>query len=337
MNVYEALPLDEMTTPGRWAECLRPAMRELESRLPGMLDAGAWIHRNVSVSDLERLEGPADPPKANDAWPLMYLVCRFRKVLLGVRLVERCRQDCWKAKTFDLEGTPCFCYAIDGKDPTANLGAILDDICEEAGKIQKRKKLLWRCRSGLVYMNKDGESLAECGLVREEAGGWAATERGEAFGLMTLFTAWQPPQVRWSPSTQKAWKRMRGGESETVPLQTRLDRLEQGLASSDAYAASSVMQLAELPLEAYFRCCPEVEPQDLCYLREALRLPDACRFRTAAAALCRRLREAEGTEEWPRLLALLALFVMPITEMSEGQKTAVLCRFIRRCVSHKEN
>ena len=112
----------------------------------------------------------------------MYLVCRFRKVLLGVRLVERCRQDCWKAKTFDLEGTPCFCYAIDGKDPTANLGAILDDICEEAGKIQKRKKLLWRCRSGLVYMNKDGESLAECGLVREEAGGWAATERGEASG-----------------------------------------------------------------------------------------------------------------------------------------------------------
>ena len=98
----------ELTRPGRWPKSLRPAMAGLEARLPGMMGVNIWLHRNVSVSDLELIGNPSVSPTADELWPLMYLVCRFRKALLGVQLVNRKEQDTWKVETLIMEGVPCF-------------------------------------------------------------------------------------------------------------------------------------------------------------------------------------------------------------------------------------
>ena len=314
----------ELTRPGRWPKSLRPAMAGLEARLPGMMGVNIWLHRNVSVSDLELIGNPSVSPTADELWPLMYLVCRFRKALLGVQLVNRKEQDTWKVETLIMEGVPCFSYAIDTENPAADLESILDDLNEEARKLQKRQKPLWQCRSNLVRMDKEGRILMERGLVEERAGSPIPTQRGEDCGLMTLFVKGRAPEVRCSPST---WRALIGGRTNPASLQARVERLRQGMASTDAYAAEAVLQLAEMPLEDYFRPFPEVSPQDLNHLRKALGLPDACRFRTAAAELCHRLSWEGDPGKRSRLHTLLALLAMPIAGSSDQENKIVLKNF----------
>ena len=330
MNLFNNQSWDDLTHPVRWDKGLRQAMGELEARLPGMLGAGIWLHRNVSRYDLEQIDEPGAHPPMGKEWPLMYLVCRYRKALLGFQLVkrERCNSGGMPWKTTDsvAKGILCFRYVIDAEEPDVDLDRIMKDICVEARKI---KKPLWRCSGNPVHFGKEGRCLTERGLVKEEAGVWLPTERGEDCGLMTLFTVKQDGkttrELRWSPST---WKALTGNEETgPIPFQMRVDRLERGLASCDAYAAEAVRHLAEMPLKEYFRSCPEVSLHDMYTLRMELGLWNTCLFRSAATALYRRLLQAESKAEKDKLMPLLKLLALPIAKLDETERRLVVKKF----------
>lgn len=327
MMIFPNQSWDEIARPARWDEAIRPAMAELESRLPSMLDVDIWLHRNVSRSDLVWIKTPQKQPAGGKSWPLMYLVGYYRKVLFGFQLVVRDGED-WKTADSVAEGLPCFRYSIGTKAASADLERIMKDICKEIQNVRKKQKLLWQCNSRPVHMNWERQRLLERGLIQKEAGSWFPTERGEDFGLITRLTTGKDGitkrELRWSSYTEKALTN--GKETGPIPLEVRFDRLEQGLSCRDADAAKMVRQLAEMPLEDYI-LCPDVSKNDLLKLQNALGLQSGCVFRTAAAALYSRLLQAESAEEKERLMPLVGLLALPITNMKQEDKTSVMRKF----------
>lgn len=331
MQLYQNQSWNEIAQPVRWKEAIRPAMAELEARLPGMLGADIWLHRNVSRSDLDRITGPQEYPAGGKCWPLMYLVCYYRKALFGVQLEVRDGVN-WKMETRIADGLSCFRYAIDAKRPSEDLERVLKDISEEAYKAKRKQKPLWQCSSRLIHMKWENERrrLLERGLVRLEEGVWHPTERGEDVGLITCLTVGKggvtKRELRWSLSTEKMVMGIK--ESGPISLQARFDQLEQGLSCRDSNAAKMVQQLAEMPLADYI-LGPDVNESDLIKLQNALGLQSGCVFRTAAAALYRRLHEARSAEEKESLMPLVGLLALPIANMKQENKASVMRKFRR--------
>lgn len=339
MNLFGNQSWNELARPTRWDERLRPAMGALESRLPGMLGAGFWLHRNVSSSDLERIKNPGSFPPTGNAWPVMYLVCWYRKVLIGFQLVNDDHNDyCdpdgtswryWKNTSSLAEGIPFFSYFIGADALDETLEQAMKDICLEARKSRKQRKPLWLCTGEPIHFDKGGESLAKQGLVKKEAGNWTSTERGEDCGLMTLFMVGRAGAVtrelRWSPATRKA--QLCRGDPGSISFQARVEQLQRGFASCDAYAAEAVRRLAEMPLEEYFQSCPEVNLHDMRNLQKMLNLQNKCQFRTAAAALYRRMLKAKNKMDQAGLMSMLKLFALPIAKWDESERSSVLENF----------
>lgn len=331
MKLFYRQSWDELSRPERWGEAVRPAMEELEARLPAMLDASAWLYRNVSWSDLARIGEPGTHPPAGSVWPLMYMVGRYKKALLGVCLIagKGCApgSKSWKNVFFAAKGLPCILYAVDPEVP-ASMEAVLKDICRENFKARRKTERTWECIAGPAHIRQEAARLAGRGLVKEENGVWLPTERGEDAGLITLFTAGTAGKtersIRWTPSTQKA---LSGGRAGPVPLQARIKRLELGLACQDAWAAETVQRLAEMPLADYFRGCPEVKGPDLARLQTALGLENGCLFRTAAAALFRCMQQAGDGGKREQLRLLAGMLALPVARMDEEERSFVVETF----------
>lgn len=339
--MFEADTWDELSRPARWADALRPAMEELENTLPGKMGAGIWLHRNVSWSDLERVGSPGVHPSAGYGWPLPYLVCSYRKALFGV-LLDTVQMQGLEGKTMECfpgavpyagtreTGLPCFCYVLDPENPNAAKQAV-QDICKQAAKAVRGKTPSWKCGSSPVHPEREaeGKALLRRGLAEERNGELIPTRRGEDFGLMTLFLPGPggtvKRSIRWSPSTKRA---LTGGkEPDFIPLQARAARIGQGLACRDSYAAREVLRLAEMPLEEYFRQCPDVRASDLRLLREILGLQSGCRFRTAAAALYRRMGQAEKKPETELFNNIAGFLAFPAAQFDESEKESILTNF----------
>ena len=310
---------DELSRPARWGKPIRPAMEELETRLPALLGAGAWLYRNVSWSDLARIGESGTHPPAGCAWPLMYMVGYYSKARLGICLKARkgyvLGSKGWKTVFSAAEGLPCVLYAVDPEAP-ASMELVLKDICREALEVRRRQKLKWQCTAGPARLSKEALCLAGSSLVKEVNGVWLPTEHGEDAGLITLFTAGKDGKtersMRWSPSTQKALSSAKDGP---VPLQARIKQLEQGLAGQDACAAKAVQRLAEMPLADYFRGCLGVDTPDLAKLQTTLGLGKGCLFRTAAAALFRRMQQVGDREKMEQLRPLVKMLAMPVARV----------------------
>jgi len=325
MDLFEGQRWDELSQPVQWNKRLGPVMEALEARLPSMLGSGIRLHRNVSWSDLEPVEGPKEYPVGGVDWPLMYLVCRYQKVLFGFSLEERDELSLgWKTIGNAVKGIPYFSYAIAPDDPS-DLEALLRDIVGEMAYIWKP---IWQCATLQVHPEGEDCSLISRRLVSEAENGWLPTELGEDCGLIALFTndgGRVRQETHWSDATRKDLLGSR--ESKLIPLQIRENRLEKGLASSEAAAAKAVSEMAGLPLSDYLLSCPYITQADLQKLQTVLGLPDGCSFLRAAAALYRRIAETPDEMGKARLTPLMGLLSLPLISPDEMESNLLLTSF----------
>lgn len=321
----------ELSRPARWRPAVQPAMEALEKQLPSLLGGHIWLHRNVSWSDLNRIGDASAHPQAGRGWPLQYLVCDYRKALFAIRLVAPNPNQRLKLAftTFEsrMQGIPCFNYRFDPKKPE-DIQKIMENVQKEVRNALRNPKA-WQCATSPVHAGWETDRLARLGFCEAAGGGWIPTQRGEDAGLITLFRKGKDgaaqPELRWSAPTRQAL--LGSLEPGPIPLNVREARLGRELASSDYFAAQAVRQLAEMPLEDYFRDCPEVQQADLEKLQKTLGLGRGCLFRTAAAALYRRLKSVRDAREENRVLLLAGLLAMPASRLEQKDKNTVIQKF----------
>lgn len=140
-----------------------------------------------------------------------------------------------------------------------------------------------------------------CGQKEPTQYGW---ECGLMLGFSVRENRTYECRVYYSPFTPALFRTLSrqsfhtcGGAQqwrETIPLEQRLARLQQGLPSDSMYSAIQVQKMANMPLDAYLRDFPE----ELADLRRALpELEEDAVYRDAAALIHRRSSQHTWTEE----------------------------------------
>lgn len=329
MHMYNGQQWHDLSRPLLREKSLLPVMAEFESRLPLRLAPGFWLHRNISWSDVEAVDGSGAPPP-DPCWPLMYVIGKYRRAVLGVELHIRPAEDSDKFKLGVIFSAPrglrCLAYYIDPANPGA-VDAVVDNVAAQVANLRRAGRPAWMCATTPAHPEKTGSTLLARRLVEEAENGFLPTLRGEEAGLTAMFTndgGKVRRDVRWSAAT----KRVLDCPPEIGPisLKKRGERLEKGLASSGQAAKAAVLRLADMPLEKYLLSGPGITLNDLKKVRAILRLRDGCTFQDAAAALYRRW---EGLSASGRalLMPVLTLFALPGCQVEDNLRERVLANF----------